>query len=162
MSAHDARVLRLELQKNFHELRWEDFEAHPVWGYVPSMIADPEGPVAPVILKPERLVPFDADEVWCLCEAEFANGQRHQATALCEANGHTGPLAISVRCGEEYVGLLTPPAPEFALSKEGPAVFATRFGLPLSAVFPVSIRVLAEFEDPPRNRSAVYSVDGRA
>lgn len=161
MSAHDVRVLVLDRTKAFDELANADLIEHPVWAYVPQDVEDPEGPIAPVRLTHEGRVPYQAGEVWCLCDAVFADGSHHGASGLCEANGHSGPLAISVFLGTDAVPVMVHPAPVFVLEKEGPNVLAKKFGRHVDQVFPITITVLATFEDPPPLRKVVIQKSGR-
>ncbi len=149
MSAGDVSVLRLEFTKPFHDLTCADLLEYPVWAYVPEDIRDPEGPIAPVRLGANRQVPFEAGEVWCLCDARFANGRHHRAVGMCEANGTSGPAALTVFLDSKPL-----PVPVHEGQNRR---FVAHFGLSIDQVFPITFVVDATFMDPPPTRETVIA-----
>jgi hypothetical protein len=145
--------------RTLSQLNYHDLGAHPAW----AVAGDPEAEdveLAPVRLDSAGRVPRDVGEVWCLCEAVFADGSRHLASAMCRGDSDQGPLLWTVWNGAEDVPLLLPPAPDFVLEKEGPEVFVMKFRLNLPEVFPMRIEVVPRFAVEPEHRSVALDVSG--
>jgi hypothetical protein len=56
--------------------------------------------------------------------------------------------------------LVLPPAPPFVLARKGPEVFAVRFGMDVTDVFPLIIEVVPRFATKPEIRSVKLETSG--
>ena len=148
-------------KRTIQTMTYADFAVTPVWALKAGdagQLTNP--PLVPVTLAAGQKVPKELGELWCLCRARFADGTEHQAAGMCRGDEAIGPLMWSIWNGTQDVRLLVPPAPEFVLARQGPAPFAAKFGKPLAAVFPLTIRAVAEFAVEPAIRHVKIGVGG--
>jgi hypothetical protein len=142
----------MTIHTTLSKLTYEDFGRASVWMSVGEYEDDEDTQLEPAPLTAEGLVPEGIGEVWCLASARFADGSEHKAAAMCRGDAEDGPLACSVWNGREDVPVLLPPAPPHVLEVDGPLVFARKFGLGVSEVFPIDLEVFVRFQRPPRIR----------
>jgi len=150
----------METRKTLSQLSYGDFKKSPVWLAVGDFANDDDAFLEPAQLDGEGRVPSGTKEVWCLCRATFSNGVEHLAAAMCRGDSCDGPLLWTVWNGSEDIPLYVPPAPPPVIQKRGPRVFAERFGLGLLDVFPITIDVVARFEEWPEKRSVKVDIEG--
>jgi len=76
----------------------------------------------------------------------FACGEENLASGVCRGDSSDGPLLLSVFNGVEDVTLIKPPAPDFVLQAQGPEQFSKRFDKKPNEVFPLTIKVIPQFQ----------------
>ena len=143
---------RSGVTRNLGELSDDDLRQHPAWAVVGGYEAE-DLLLSPLVLDDQGLVPGSVGEVWCLCEAVFADGSQYLATAMCRGDSDCDPVLWSVSNQDTWVPLFLSPPPRFVLRKHGPKVFARRFGRRANSVFPLTMTVVPRFDVEPRVRS---------
>jgi len=145
--------------KTLSQLTDDDLARKLAWVVVGGYEAE-ELELSPAELDSKGRIPGNIGEVWCLCTAVFANETEHTACAMCRGDSEDGPLLWSVSNGKESVPLLLPPAPPFVLAREGPEVFAAKFGMRLKDVFPLTVQVVPRFAVEPETRIVKLGTSG--
>ena len=150
----------MAITKTLYQLTYDELKQHTAWVAVGDYaeMEDPE--LSPVEFDAEGRIPGNVGEVWCLCAAVFFDGSEHLAIAMCRGDSADGPLLWSVWNGDKDVPLLLPPTPPFVLARQGPEVFATKFGTNVANVFPLTIEVVPRFAVKPEIRTVKLGISG--
>jgi hypothetical protein len=141
-------------------LTYDDLKEIPAWVAVGDYAQVEDAELEPVEFDEDGTVPARIGEVWCLCNAVFADGSEHLASAMCRGDSSDGPLLWTVWNGTEDVPLFLPPAPPPVLAKRGPEAFSAKFNADMHAVFPLKITAVARFAVSPEERSVRVDVAG--
>lgn len=133
-------------------LSYKELAIHDAWKVVEESFEEDELKLIPAKKNYLGQIEIDNGEVWCLCDAIFNDGSKHEASAMCRSDTNQSPLLWSFWNGKENVPLLLPPAPAFVIAKDGPAAFCKKFNRARGEVFPITLVVVPKFEFPPQDR----------
>jgi hypothetical protein len=150
----------MEKRTTLSQLNYKDLLRCVAWASTGDYANESDPELTAVEFDSFGAVPSAYAEVWCLCEARFANGTRYDAVALFRGDADEGPLLCSVWNGDQNVPLILPPAPAPVLARRGPVAFAASFGRLTEDVFPLSISAKVRFAVPPVERGRVFDVSG--
>ena len=104
--------------------------------------------------------PAKIGEVWRLCNAVFADGSEHLASAMCRGDSSDGPLLWNVWNGTEDVPLSCHLRHCRFLAKKVRQALSAKFNADMHAVFPLKITAVARFAVSPEERSVRVDVAG--
>jgi len=139
-------------------LTYKDFERWQAWRVIENTYQDEDISLQPARLDELGLIDKRNGEVWCLCKAVFACGEKHKASGMCRGDSSDGPFLLTISNGVEDVTLIQPPAPDFVLQAEGAEQFSKRFDKKLNEVFPLTIKVIPHFQLEPKERYVVIGL----
>lgn len=147
-------------QTTLGKLTQKELQACPAWAVLGDMFAQDDPVIEPVRFDENGQIASDVGEVWCLCEATFADKTKYSAGAWCCGNTTEGPSVWEICNGEWGMRLCVPPAPHFVLEREGPEVLAAAFGKKVEEVFPMTITAVPRFAKEPHIRSVRIATTG--
>lgn len=143
----------MNIVKTLSQLTCDDLKKYPTWQSIGNYAEDEDAQIKPLILNDLDKIPLTIEEIWCLCEAIFADNSKHLAVAMCRGDSSDGPLLCSVWNGIEFVPLFFPPAPTIVLEKKGDNYFSIKFNIQKNKIYPLRINVLSRFESNPEIRT---------
>ncbi len=130
------------------------------WVALDDSHKDDEMKLTPALITDNGLISMDNGEVWCLCEATFNNNMQQIAVCMCRSETRGKPVLWSVFHDGRSYPVMVPPAPDFVLTSDGPAVLSKKFDLTIEDVFPITIEVIPEFETRPHRRKVKIFANG--
>ncbi|MBK7581923.1 MAG: hypothetical protein IPI67_17165 [Myxococcales bacterium] len=112
--------------KSLSELQLEDFDAVPIWR---TVTGDCDAETVALLTQKLTVDPDDF-ELWVRVHGVMKNGSR--LVGIARAQGDPAQLDLfSFLIGSSWVPLIFKPAPDFVLTRQGPAPFCSRLGLPV-------------------------------
>lgn len=127
------------------DLTYEMLDVIPCWRSVLSESNDLE--ITPAMIDSLGYILAKNEEVWCLFEAYFSNGDLVKGCCNTWSDDiEKKLLQFSFWNGNQDIALILPPAPKFVLDKEGPEVFSSKFNSTIDKVFPIQIKTIPKFE----------------
>ena len=145
-------------EKSIHDLVLEDFDACPVWDTVQF---DVEGGVDSTVEPVQGKARIDGTErlPYVRVHGELADG----TPLVGIANVFLDPPRLynpSLLIGKSWQTFFLPPAPSFVLAQQGPEPFASLFGKPIEAVFPITLSSEVLIESTGMPIRTVFSTSG--
>jgi hypothetical protein len=137
-----------------------DLKRIDAWKILESTYDDEDMTLIPAEKNRQGFITRENGDLWCWCKATFANGALHDAIALCRGDSDQGPMLWTFWNGEDVVGLMVPPAPDFVLEVDGPANFCQEFSESAENVFPISLEAVPKFEVAPTIRRITIYAEG--
>ena len=125
------------LEKSIHNLELSDFDNNRIWICTQY---DVENGID-ILVKPLTDYDFEQicnEQIWVRINCKTSD--KTEFNGICNLDINAGSLTnYSFYINDSWITLLTKPAPDFVLEKDGPNPFAEKIGKKLTDVFPLTL-----------------------